>query len=48
MSDLENRAKAQGISEIILSVSLPSRKFYEKLEYEIFPERSIRQRRTRV
>ena len=41
LSDLESRAKAQGISEIILSVSLPSRKFYEKLEYEILPERSI-------
>ena len=41
MSDLENRAKAQGISEVVLSVSLPSKKFYEKLEYEILSERSI-------
>ena len=38
MSELESRAKAQGIPEIILNVSLPSRKFYEKLEYEILPE----------
>jgi len=38
MSELEKRAKAQGIPEIILNVSLPSRRFYEKLEYEILPE----------
>ena len=38
MRELENRAKEQGIPEIILNVSLPSRRFYEKLEYEILPE----------
>lgn len=41
MSELENRARAQGIFEILLSVSLPSREFYENLEYEILPECSI-------
>ena len=41
MSELENRAKTQGILEIKLSVSLPSREFYEKLGYEILPECSI-------
>jgi len=41
MDELENRLKAKGVSEIILSVSLPSRKFYKKLEYEILPECSI-------
>jgi len=38
MSELESRAKAQGLPEIILNVSLLSRRFYEKLEYEILPE----------
>jgi N-acetylglutamate synthase-like GNAT family acetyltransferase len=41
MSELESRAKAKGISEVILSVSLPSRKFYEHLEYEMFAESSL-------
>ena len=35
MLELESRAKKKGISEINLDVSLPSRKFYEKLNYEI-------------
>lgn len=41
MRELESRANAQGIPEVILNVSLPSRKFYENLDYEILPERSI-------
>ena len=41
MSELESRAKSRGLSEVILSVSLPSRKFYENLEYEILAECSI-------
>ncbi len=41
MSQLESRAKAKGFSEIVLSVSLPSRKFYENLEYEVLAECSI-------
>ncbi len=35
MNELERRAKAKGFAEIILAVSLPSRKFYEALGYEI-------------
>jgi len=35
MFELEARAKNQGISEITLDVSLPSRKFYENLDYQI-------------
>ncbi len=35
MHELENRAKAKGHQEVALSVSLPSRKFYEGLGYEI-------------
>lgn len=41
MRELESRAQEQGIPEVILSVSLPSRKFYENLDYEILSERSI-------
>jgi GNAT superfamily N-acetyltransferase len=41
MSELEGRAKEKGFSEIVLSVSLPSRKFYESLEYELFDECSL-------
>jgi GNAT superfamily N-acetyltransferase len=41
MSELESRAKVKGFSEVILSVSLPSRKFYENLEYEVLSERSL-------
>lgn len=36
MGELERRAKEKGFSEVVLSVSLPSRKFYEKLGYEVF------------
>jgi GNAT superfamily N-acetyltransferase len=41
MRDLENRAKARGCTESELSVSLPSRKFYESLGYEMLEECSI-------
>jgi GNAT superfamily N-acetyltransferase len=41
MSELEGRAKTKGFSEIVLSVSLPSRKFYESLEYEVLDECSL-------
>jgi GNAT superfamily N-acetyltransferase len=41
MSELEGRAKKKGFSEIVLSVSLPSRKFYETLEYELLDECSL-------
>lgn len=41
MEDLENRAKAKGRHEAELSVSLPSRRFYEDLGYEMIEERSI-------
>jgi len=35
MKALENRAVLNAVSEIVLSVSLPSRRFYENLGYEI-------------
>jgi GNAT superfamily N-acetyltransferase len=35
MCELEDRAKARGCTEVILSVSLPSRGFYERLGYEM-------------
>jgi len=35
MTELERRAKAKALSEIALSVSLPSRRFYESLGYEV-------------
>jgi N-acetylglutamate synthase-like GNAT family acetyltransferase len=38
MHELETRAIAKGHSEVALSVSLPSRKFYEGLGYEILQE----------
>ena len=41
MAELESRAKAQGITEISLNVSLPSRKFYERLGYDVLAERSF-------
>jgi N-acetylglutamate synthase-like GNAT family acetyltransferase len=41
MSELEGRAKAKGLSEVVLSVSLPSRKFYKNLEYEVLAECSL-------
>ena len=41
MVELERRARAKGLSEVTLSVSLPSRKFYEYLGYEVLAERSL-------
>lgn len=41
MRELENRAKARGCTESELSVSLPSRSFYESLGYEMLEECSI-------
>ena len=38
MRVLETRAIAKGHREVVLSVSLPSRKFYEGLGYEILQE----------
>ncbi len=35
MKELESIAKGKGVSEIKLYISLPSRGFYEKLNYEI-------------
>lgn len=41
MGRLERRAREKGFSEVILSVSLPSRKFYEKLGYEVLEKSSF-------
>jgi citrate lyase synthetase len=41
MSELESRATQKGVSTITLSVSLTSRKFYEKLGFEMLEECSI-------
>jgi len=41
MCELEQRAKAKGYLDVVLSVSVPSRKFYEGLGYEILEKRSI-------
>lgn len=41
MSALENKAKASGCLEISLSVSLPSRSFYERLGYEVLEACSL-------
>ena len=38
MRELENEAKARGCTESELSVSLPSRGFYEGLGYEMLEE----------
>lgn len=38
MKELEEKAISNGISEVALNVSLPSRKFYENLGYEIIEE----------
>ena len=35
MKRLEGQAQADGATESVLSVSLPSRRFYESLGYEI-------------
>jgi GNAT superfamily N-acetyltransferase len=39
MQDLEERARKSGIRETVLSGSLPSKKFYERLGYQIVEER---------
>ena len=41
MRELETRAKSKGCDEAVLSVSLPSRRFYEGLGYKTFENRSI-------
>ena len=41
MLELEKRAKMKCISEVTLSVSLPSKKFYENLHYEILEDLEI-------
>ena len=41
MRELENRARSKGCSELELSVSLPSRWFYEGLGYKMIEECSI-------
>jgi N-acetylglutamate synthase-like GNAT family acetyltransferase len=41
MKELEKKAFIKGISEVTLSVSLPSRRFYEDLGYEIIEDRRI-------
>ena len=41
MRELESRAIANGHREVVLSVSLPSREFYEALGYEIQQETHI-------
>ncbi len=41
MRELERRARARGFTQVELSVSLPSREFYESLGYEMLEECSI-------
>ncbi len=41
MSMLEQKAKTDGLTEIIMDVSLPSKIFYERLGYHIIEEASI-------
>ncbi len=41
MFELERRAKAKGLLEISLSVSLPSRKFYENLGYNMLADNAL-------
>lgn len=41
MSELERRALAKGLPEVVLSVSLPSIEFYRNLEYEVLVKRSL-------
>ena len=37
MCELERRARMKRLTEVTLSVSLPSRRFYERLGYEVGP-----------
>jgi GNAT superfamily N-acetyltransferase len=41
MFELEKRAQKTGFSEVTLSVSIPAKKFYEKLQYEILEDLKI-------
>jgi GNAT superfamily N-acetyltransferase len=41
MNELESRARAKGIPEIHLSISLPSRKFYEGMGYDVLQNESV-------
>jgi len=41
MRELESRAEAKGFSEVMLSISLPSRNFYEHQGYEALAESSL-------
>lgn len=41
MQAIEKKATIKGIREVKLSVSLPSRRFYESLGYEIIEDRTI-------
>lgn len=41
MAELETRAEACGCTELELSVSLPSREFYQRLGYRLLKERSL-------
>ena len=41
MKELEERAVLNAVGEVALSVSLPSRRFYGSLGYEIIENRSI-------
>jgi ribosomal protein S18 acetylase RimI-like enzyme len=41
MAELEKIAKAKGLTETGLSISVTSKKFYESLGYEVLPERTI-------
>ena len=41
MHALEHKALASGINDVELSISLPSRKFYESLGYEVIADRSF-------
>ena len=41
MKELEKKAIFNGVSEVVLSVSLPSRRFYESLGYKIVENHTI-------
>jgi GNAT superfamily N-acetyltransferase len=41
MNELEKRAKLKGITEIHLSISLPSRQFYENMGYKVLKKKSM-------
>jgi len=38
MKALEDEARTRGVTQIVLSVSLPSKRFYESLDYKIIEE----------